>query len=105
MEEYVCIEVQSREGESRESFSARLSDFWTQMLRRHEEQFEKVFAEAAEFEGGQSQWSRRYLAEESVVEFLVLQLRAAGLTPAPIDPHDTYSKYEAVAPDWMQIEH
>ena len=46
-----------------------------------------------------------YLAEETVVGVLEPELAAAGLEHDPIDRDDVYSKYEAVSPDWMQIEH
>jgi hypothetical protein len=40
-----------------------------------------------------------------VAELLERELAAAGVEHAPIDRDDVYTKYEAVPPEWMQIEH
>lgn len=105
MHDHVCITVLSNPGESSPEFSARLSKFWTHMLRTRLDDFEKVYAETTEFEEQSDCLSRQYLAELSVADTLELELRAAGLSHSPIDRDDLYSKYEAVSPHWMQIEH
>ena len=105
MDEYVSISVCSRAGETEDAFSARLSLFWTGMLRDHKEDFEKVYAETTEFEEHEGRLLRIYLAEDDVIDLLERSLSAGEIDYLPIDREDTYSKYEAVSPDWMQIEH
>lgn len=105
MDEYVCVTVVSRPDESTEAFSARLSQFWTHMLRNYKPDFEQVYAETAEFERTAGRWSRQYLATLDVTDRLETELESARLEYRPIDREDLYSKYEAVAPEWMQIEH
>ena len=105
MDEYVCITVLSAPGESQPEFSARLSRFWTHMLRSFKADFEKVYAETCRFEPRGDTLSRKYLFEETVGEKLETELAAAGVDFEPIDTDDIYSKYEASPPEWMQIEH
>jgi hypothetical protein len=105
MDEYVCITVLSRPGEAQGEFAARLSRFWTQMLRQRKPDFEKVYAETTVFEECEGGWSRQYLAELDVVDLLEAEMKAAGVAFEPIDRDELYSKYEAVPPEWMQIEH
>ena len=105
MDEFVCLTVRSIAGESEADFSARLSRFWTHMLRTRRSDFEKVYAETAHFEGCGDQRTRRYAVEDSVVDALATELARAGIEHEPVDRDDVYNKYEIVAPDWMQIEH
>ena len=105
MDEYVCITVLSNPSESQADFSARLSRFWTHMLRTRKPDFEKVYAETTAFAPTGDRLSRQYLAELTVIGVLKDEMRTAGVAFAPIDPDDLYSKYEAVSPEWMQIEH
>ena len=105
MDEYVCITVLSRPGEAQADFASRLSQFWTHLLRSRKPDFEKVYAETTQFEESASQWSRQYLAEISVAELLETELASANLAYEPIDRDERFSKYEAVPPEWMQIEH
>jgi hypothetical protein len=105
VDEFVCITVRSAPGESEPDFSARLSRFWTHMLRTRLADFEKVYAETTRFESSGGCRNRRYAVEDSVVEILEGELARAGLQHEPVDRDDVYSKYETVAPEWMQIEH
>jgi hypothetical protein len=105
MDEYVCITVLSRQGEGQADYAARLSRFWTHMLRSRQDDFERVYAETTEFEDAGGRWSRQYLAELGVVDVVEAELKAAGLEHEPIDRDELFSKYEAVPPEWMQIEH
>ena len=50
MNDYLCLNVLAKPGESEADFKARLSAFWTHMLRRHQAAFEKVYAETSAFE-------------------------------------------------------
>jgi hypothetical protein len=105
VDEYVCITVRSRPGEGDADFSARLSRFWTHMLRNHKADFERVYAETTSFAQDADRRTRQYLAEEGVVGLLEREMQAAGLDHAPIDRDEVFSRYEAVPPEWMQIEH
>jgi hypothetical protein len=105
VDEYVCITVRSRSGEAQADFAARLSRFWTHLLRNRKPDFEKVYAETTSFEETEDGWSRQYLARLDVVDVVETELRTAGLDFEPIDRDELYSKYEAVPPEWMQIEH
>ena len=75
------------------------------MLRRRKADFEKVYAETTQFEEAGGRWSRQYLAQADVADVLEAELTAAGLEFEPIDRDELFSKYEAVPPEWMQIEH
>jgi hypothetical protein len=105
LDEYLCLTVLSNPGESEADFSSRLSRFWTHMLRKYKPDFEKVYAETTEFEPSGDCLSRMYLFHEDVIARLEAELQAAGLSHEPIDRDEVYSKYEAVPPEWMQIEH
>ena len=105
MDDYVCITVMSKPDEGQVDFSARLSRFWTHMLRQRKSDFEKVYAETTQFERVGNRLSRQYLAQTDVVVLLEAEMRAAAVDFAPVNLDDLFSKYEAVPPDWMQIEH
>ncbi len=105
MDAYLCLTVQSRPGETTGQFSARLSGFWTQMLRGRPDDFEKVFAETTSFEEDDGVLSRQYLIEAVIADLLATELHRADLAFVPIDRDETYSRYEAASPEWMQIEH
>ena len=105
MEEYLCITILSAPGESEAEFSARLSRFWTHMLRTRKDDFEKVLAESNETEEIDDVFSRQYLFEEEVQGILERELEQFGLDFDPVDPEETYTRYEAAPPEWMQIEH
>ena len=105
MDEYLCLTVLSRPSEPDAEFKARLSAFWTTMLRTRPDDFEKVYAEAVAFERHADRASRRYLIEAGVAGVLEAELPAAGLDHAPLDADDLYSKYEAAPPEWFWIEH
>jgi hypothetical protein len=105
MDDYVCITVLSNPGEPTGEFSARLSRFWTHLLRTRKDQFEKVYAETTSFERKGECHTRQYLIECEIIPMLEAELRTKSLEFEPIDPDDLYSKYEASPPHWMQIEH
>ncbi|HEY1376910.1 MAG TPA: hypothetical protein VGF55_08950 [Gemmataceae bacterium] len=105
MDEYLCITVVSEPGEAQAVFAARLSKFWTHMLRNHPAEFERVYAETTEFGSDGDRISRQYLVEAGVADLLEREFAAAGLGHEPIDRDEVYSKYEATPPDWMWIEH
>jgi hypothetical protein len=105
MDEYLCITVIAQPGESRPDFAARLSRFWTHMLRNHKDDFEKVYAETTEFGTEDDRITRQYLVQQQVADLLEREFAANGLEHQPIDREDEFSKYEATPPDWMWIEH
>jgi hypothetical protein len=105
MDEYLCITVTSEPSESEGDFSARLSRFWTHMLRNHKDEFEKVYAETTAFGHGGERMTRQYLVQQEVADLLEREFAAAGVGHEPIDRDDVFSKYEAAPPDWMWIEH
>jgi hypothetical protein len=104
-DEFLCVTLIARPGEGEADFAARLSAFWTHMLRTRKADFEKVYAEAAHFEEHGGRLTRRYLVAEDVPPVLETELAEANIEHAPVDPDDTFTKYEAVAPEWWQIEH
>jgi hypothetical protein len=105
MDELVSITVLSRDHESEAEFAARLSRFWTHMLRSRKTDFEKVYAETTSFQMNGRRISRQYLVEADVLNVLEEEMRLADIAHEPIDADDVYSRYEAVSPEWMQIEH
>ena len=105
MDEFLCLTVVSKPGEAQADFAARLSRFWTHMLRSHKPEFEKVYAETTAFGTQGESVTRQYLVQADVVDLLEREFAAAGIAHAAIDRDDTYSKFEATPPDWMWIEH
>jgi len=105
MDDYLCITVVSRPGETQSDFAARLSQFWTHMLRHHKADFEKVYAETTAFGAQGGSVTRQYLVQAVVVDLLEREFAGAGIGHATIDREDAYSKFEATPPDWMWIEH
>jgi hypothetical protein len=104
-DEYLCLTVLSRPGETEGEFKTRLSEFWTHMLRDHKTDFERVYAETTQFSESGGRMSRQYLVEADVIDTLERELSGAKIVHEPIDRDDQYSKYEATPPEWMWIEH
>lgn len=105
MDEYLCITIISKPRESQADFAARLSHFWTHMLRNHKDDFEKVYAETTAFGSEDDRVTRQYLVKQGVADLLEREFAANGLEHQQIDRDDVFSKYEAAPPDWMWIEH
>jgi hypothetical protein len=105
VDEFVCVTLLSEAGEDQAAFSARLSRFWTHLLRTRPSDFAQVYAEASQFERRGDRLARQYLLREPVLSILEDEFAAAGLSHEPVDRDDLFTKYEAVAPEWMQIEH
>lgn len=105
MEEYQGITLMGKKGEQEAAFSSRLSAFWTQVLRQVPELFEKVYAETTEFEDHGGCPSRKYAIEPDGVAPLLELVQKNALEFLPPDADDTYTRHEAVAPEWWQIEH
>jgi hypothetical protein len=105
MQEYVCLTLVGRPGEAEAAFKGRLVAFWTHLLRNRPDDYEQVYSEAVEFEDEGGRVGRRYMVEPGVVPVLEGELRANGVDFLPVDTDDLYSKAEASASDWFQIEH
>ena len=105
MEEYVCVTVRGTPGESEAALKGRLTVFWTHMLRSKPDDYEKVYAEATAFESAAGCVTREYMVQVDGVAVLLAELTATGLAFEPPDEDETYSKYEATSPDWLQLEH
>ncbi len=105
VEDYVCVTVVSAPGEAQLDFASRLSQFWTHMLRNHKTDFEKVYAEKTAFEEKENRHHRQYLVRPELLPLLEGEFAKEDVEYEPVDRDDTYTKYEAVAPEWMQIEH
>ncbi len=105
MEEFQGVTVIGLQGEKELAFSARLSTFWTGVLRQNPDLFEKVYAETTEFEVENGCPTRKYAIEPDGVEEILRLAQANGVSFLPTDPDDTYTRHEAVAPEWWQIEH
>jgi hypothetical protein len=105
MDEYLCLTVRSNANETEAEFKSRLTAFWSMMLREHEAEFEKVYAETVAFEQDGKVLTRQYLLEAEVAEQLTAWMTTAQIAFNPLDFDDTYSKYEAQPPEWFWIEH
>lgn len=105
MTEYVCLTVLADPGEGESAFKARLTAFWTHMLRNKPDDYERVYAEASRFGVVEGCVSRQYMMEVDVATAVLAELMDSGIAFTPIDEDDTYTKYEATSPDWFQIEH
>jgi hypothetical protein len=105
VDDYLCLYLLSKSKESAVDFKARLSGFWTHMLRSHPAVFEMVYAESSAFESQGARLVRKYLIQTSAVPDLEAQLRSLEMDFEPIDENDVYSRYEAAPPDWFWIEH
>ncbi len=105
MTEYLCLTLLANLGEAEAAFKARLTSFWTHMLRNKPDDYEKVYAEATRFASTDGRVSRQYMAEVDAMSVLIAELTASGIAFTAIDPDDVYSKYEASGSDWFQIEH
>jgi hypothetical protein len=105
MDEYVLLTVVSRPGESDAAFKARMTEFWTHMVRTRPTDYEKVYAEATKTLATGDSLSRQYMVEADVADALTAELTAKSIAFDPIDLDDRYSKYEATPPDWFWLEH
>lgn len=105
MTDYLCITMIGRPDEAEADFKARLTEFWTHMLRNRPDDYERVYSEAKEFDTHGDRPTRQYIAEAGVMGVLTAELTAAGVDFLPVDEDEIYSKYEASSSDWFQIEH
>ncbi len=105
MDEYAILTVRGRPGEAEAEFKARLTAFWTQILRSRPDDYEQVYAEASRFGRDDDRATRQYMVGLDAVDAIAAELGAAALAFEPIERDDLYSKYEATSPDWFQLDH
>jgi hypothetical protein len=105
MTEYLCLTLVANAGESEAAFKSRLTAFWTHLLRTQPDTYEAVFAEAKDYDTSNGCVSRAYMVEVSATEAVASALASSGIVTLPLDPADTYSKYEASGSEWFQIPH
>jgi hypothetical protein len=103
--EYLCLTLVALPHETEAAFKARLTAFWTHLLRTQPDTYTAVYAEAKEFDTTDGKVSRAYMVEADSAETVASALAANGVAALPLDPDDTYSKYEASGSDWFQIPH
>src|SRR5258708_18610582 len=99
--DYLCLTLLANAGESEAAFKSRLTAFWTHLIRTQPATYAAVYAEATHFGTTDSNVSRSYLVEATAADAVASELTAAGIATAPLDPDDTYSKYEAGGADWF----
>ncbi len=104
-EEYLCLTIVAEPGESESAFKTRISTFWSGVVRREPDLFERVYAETTAFELEKGRLSRKYLVEAAAAEKVAQLMTGSSLETLPLDPDDLYTKYEAAPPDWFWIEH
>lgn len=105
MDEYLVVGVRSNAGELEAEFKARLTAFWTHMLRNRPDDYEKVYAEATQFEHDGDRLVRRYMIEAEAIDVIESELTGQGMAFEAAVRDDVYSKYEAAPPEWFWIEH
>lgn len=105
MDEFVCVTVAGRPGETPSQLQSRLYAFWTHMLRSRPDDYERVYAEATEFEDDNGRVTRRYMVQPDAVPTLTNELTANGLDHLPVDEDDLYTKAEASSSEWFQLDH
>lgn len=105
MTEYLCLTLVANAGESEPAFKSRLTAFWSHLLRTQPDAYEALYAEATAFETSGGRPSRGYMVEASAAEAVAAALLAGGVEALPLDPDDTYTKYEASGSEWFQVEH
>lgn len=105
MDEYLCLTVLGRDGEDEPAFKARLTAFWTLLLRGQPDVYDGVYAEARAFGFERGRVARQYMVASGAAGAVAEALSAAGLDALPLDPDDVYTKYEASGSDWFQLAH
>lgn len=103
--DYLCLTIVANAGETEPAFKARLTAFWSHLIRAAPDTYDAVFAEAKAFEAHAGKVSRAYMVEADAAETLIAALAAADLAALPLDPDDTYTKYEASGSEWFQLAH
>ncbi|MBY0458377.1 MAG: hypothetical protein K2V38_13640, partial [Gemmataceae bacterium] len=101
----LCLTLLAAVGEEESAFKSRLTAFWSHLLRTQPDLYEALFAEARAFERTGGRVSRQYMVEAGAADAVTSALRDGGIATGPLDPDDTYTKYEASGAEWFQVEH
>jgi len=104
-DDFVCVTLTANPKETEAAFKSRLVSFWSHFLRTRPEEYEAVYSEATEFETEKGLLVRKYMVKPMGIPILTLELSTLGLAFLPIDDDDRYSKAEASASDWFQLDH
>lgn len=104
-DEYLCLTLSANPDETEPAFKSRLVAFWSHFLRTQPDAYESVYSEATEFEREKGTLVRRYMVHPDGLPTLLADLAVHGLAFQPVDKDDYYSKAEASASDWFQIDH
>lgn len=105
MDEFLCLTLLGTAGESEPVFKARLTAFWTTLLRGRPDVYDAVFAEARAFGSEAGRVSRAYMIEATAAPTVREAASAAGVDSLELDEDDVYTKYEASGSDWFQLAH
>ena len=105
MTEYLCLTLLAHAGESEAAFKGRLTAFWSHLIRTAPAAYAAVYAEATHFGTSAGRVSRSYMVAADAVDAVAEALAATGVEALPLDPDDTYTKYEASGSEWFQIAH
>lgn len=103
--EYLCLTLLANAGEAEAAFKGRLTAFWSHLIRTQPTAYAAVYAEATHFGTSAGKMSRQYMVAADAVEAVAEALAATGVEALPLDPDDTYTKYEASGSEWFQIPH
>jgi hypothetical protein len=103
--EYVCVSVPGHRDETEAAFRARLTQFWTHMVRTLPEVYESVYAEATAFGQAAGTLTREYMMTPDAYAVIGQELIAQGFAAPTADEDELYTKYEATPPDWFWLEH
>ncbi len=105
MSEYLCLTLMAEAGETESAFKARLTAFWSHVIRTLPDTYEAVYAEAKHFDSTDGRVSRQYMVEVDATTAVTEALTQQGIATAPVDADDIYTKYEASGSEWFQIDH
>jgi len=106
LDEFLCLTLLANVAESETAFKARLTAFWTHMLRHQPSLYEQVYSEASKFDIEDGRLRRQYMIRPEVVGDLTNELTAQEVHFLEVDESELYSKAEAASsPDWFQIDH
>ena len=103
--EYLCLTLLANAGETEAAFKGRLTAFWSHLIRTQPTAYAAVYAEATHFGTSAGRVSRSYMVAADAVDAVCEALTAHGVAAVPLDPDDTYTKYEASGSEWFQIAH
>ncbi len=105
VDELLCVTVVAEPGEAESAFRARLTQFWTHVLRNFPTEYESVFAESAGFGTEDGCVSRQYMVGTAGLATVLRELSSHKIQHLPVDEDEVYTRYEATGSEWFQIPH